>query len=117
MEDKGERFLRANQDISAFLRRVERLSEGTCWIDERDLQALSDRVAGLGPELRNASEGANPDLQLQEEVAKYIAHLRALQTALEKVQCIMLTRKARLDADRQHLNGLQGWLCAYHQTA
>ena len=76
---------------------------------EADLAlALADTVlaayAGTG---RFGPEGTLPQL----------ANLRALQPALEKVQCIMLARKAQIEAEKQHLYGVQSWLSAYHQTA
>jgi len=116
MEDKHIRFSAANEEVSCFLRRVENLSEGTYWITERDLRELAKCLDALGPELR-AAQSPETDPGLRQEIDRYIANLRALQPALEKVQCIMLARKAQIEAEKQHLYGVQSWLSAYHQTA
>jgi len=113
---KHERFIVANEMLSTFLRRVDGLATGTESITEADLQALSRRLSMLAPEVGDASRGENLDEDLQKEIAIYVKNLRALQTALEKVRCIMLARKVQLDSERRHLYGLQSWVNAYNQT-
>jgi uncharacterized protein YigA (DUF484 family) len=113
---RHERFAAANQELSQFLRRVDGLATGTESITERDLQALSQRISTLAPEVGDASRGAALDGEIQEEIAEYVTNLRALQSALEKVRCVMLARKLQLDGAKRHLNGLQKWVDAYSQT-
>jgi predicted nucleic acid-binding Zn-ribbon protein len=114
--NKSETFVAANRELSAFLVRVDRLAAGSGDLNARDLQALSNRIAVVGPELCSASQVESVDTALQHEIVRYIANLRSLQTALEKVSCIMLARKHQIEADRQHLLAVQGWVAAYHQT-
>jgi hypothetical protein len=113
---KHERFHSANEELSDFLQRVEGLAAGTCSISDRDLQALSKRLSTLAPEIGDASRGETLDADLQNEVAKYVMNLRALQTALEKVRCFMLARKMQIETHKRHLDGLRGWVSAYNQT-
>jgi len=113
---KHERFLSANEELRNFLRRVENLIKGTGAVTEGDLKGLSQRLANLAPEVGDASRSETLDTDLRSEVAEYVRNLRALQTALEKVRCIMLSRKMQLDFSRRHLNGLHGWVKAYQQT-
>jgi hypothetical protein len=117
MNDKCSRFLRANEQLSTFLLRVENLLQGADWISAGDLQGLSDLVAHLGTELQNTSHDTHPGSDLQREITSYIGNLRSLQIALHRIHCIMLARKVQLDAERKHLLGLQGWFSAYHQIA
>lgn len=113
---KHERFFAANEELRAFLQRVESLVSGTGTITECDLKALSQRLAMLAPEVGDASRGETLDAGLRNEVAVYVDNLRAVQGALERVRCVMLARKMHLDAQKRHLGGLQGWVKAYHRT-
>ena len=113
---KYERFAAANQELSQFLRRVDGLVIGTESITERDLQSLSQRLSTLAPEVGKSSRQEMLDQPLQDEIAAYVKKLRDLQTALEKVRCVMLARKVELDSAKRHLHGLQGWVNAYSQT-
>jgi len=115
-EHKHERFLAANQGLRDFLQRVEKLVTGTGTITDGDLKALSQRLSNLAPEVGDASRGETLDADLRSEIAEYVKNLRALQTALEKVRCIMLARKLQLEGAKRHLYGLQGWVNAYNQT-
>jgi hypothetical protein len=114
--EKHERFATANRELSDFLKRVDGLSSGRESISERDLLSLSERLNTLSPEIGDATRGATLDQFLQNEIDTYVKNLRALQTAMEKVRCIMLARKFQLENAKRHLNGLQAWVNAYNQT-
>jgi hypothetical protein len=114
--NKHERFLCANEELRDFLQRAEGLAKGTGSISERDLQALSQRLSTLAPEIGDASRSETLDADLRNEVAEYVRNLRALQTALEKVRCIMVARKLQIESQKRHLDGLQEWINAYNQT-
>jgi hypothetical protein len=117
MEDlKHERFLAANGELRGFLQRVEDLVQGCGNITEGDLQTVSRRMANLAPEIGDAARSETLDAGLRYEVAEYVKNLRALQSALEKVRCVMLARKMQIESQREHLAGVQGWVNAYHQT-
>lgn len=113
---KHERFLSANQDLRDFLCKVENLAKGIDTITDNDLKALSLRLSTLAPEVGDASRSETLDADLQNEVKEYVRNLRALQTALEKVRCIMLARKLQLDGAKRHLYGMKAWVNAYNQT-
>ena len=113
---KHQRFLAANEELRDFLRRAEGLSTGSLTISEGDLKSLSLRLSNLAPEVGDASHSETLDDGLRSEVAEYVNNLRALQVSLEKVRCVMLTRKIQLEIERGHLDGMQGWVSAYHQT-
>ncbi|MBZ5659219.1 MAG: hypothetical protein LAO08_02325 [Acidobacteriia bacterium] len=110
------RFQSANQELLGFLQRVDRLATGTCSITEKDLRSLSQSLSILAPEVGDASRGGTLDAGLQQEIAEYVKNLRALQIALEKVRCFMLTRKMQIENERRHLEGVQGWVNMYRQT-
>ena len=111
-----ERFLSANQELIGFLHQVDGLTNGTSSITEKDLRCLSERISSLAPDVGDASRGETLDAGLQQEIAEYVKNLRALQTALEKVNCFMLARKMQLEDEKRHLAGLQGWVNTYRQT-
>lgn len=113
---KHERFLAANEELRDFLRRAEGLADGTTTISPGDLKSLSLRLSNLAPEVGDASQSETLDAGLRSEVAEYVNNLRALQISLEKVRCVMLTRKMQLENERSHLEGVQDWVSAYHQT-
>jgi ABC-type phosphate transport system auxiliary subunit len=115
-QHKHERFLSANQELRDFLRRVENLVKGTGTITDGDLKGLSQRLSTLATEVGDASRSETLDSDLRNEVAEYVTNLRALQSAMEKVHCIMLGRKLQLEGAKRHLFGLQGWVNAYSQT-
>jgi hypothetical protein len=113
---KHERFIAANDELRGFLRRVDGLANGTQSVSEGDLRSVSQRIANLGPEVGDASRGATLDQPLQEEIAEYVRNLRALQSALERVRCIMLARKVQLESAKRHVEGVKGWVDAYNHT-
>ena len=115
-QSKHERFLSANQGLRDFLLRVENLAKGTAVLTDSDLKVLSLRLSTLAPEVGDASRSETLDAGLRSEVAEYVKNLRALQTALEKVRCIMLARKHQLEGAKRHLYGMQAWVNAYNQT-
>jgi predicted nucleic acid-binding Zn-ribbon protein len=113
---KHEGFAMGNEELRQFLRKVDGLANGTASVSERDLRLLSERLSNLGPEIGDASRGEMLDASLQNEIAEYVRNLRALQSALERVRCIMLARKAQIEGAKRHLTGVQDWVNAYQQT-
>jgi hypothetical protein len=113
---KHERFALANEEMSQFLRKVDDLANGTDSNTERDLQSLWQRLSTLAPEVGDASRGEELDQSLQYEIATYVKNLLALQSALKKVPCIMMSRKVQQENAKRHLYDLQGWVNAYNQT-
>jgi ABC-type phosphate transport system auxiliary subunit len=110
------RFAAANCELREFRYKVDELAGGKETITERDLQALSQRLEMLSPEVGDASRASTLDKALQDELGNYVVNLRALQSALEKVRCIMLARKLQLESSRRHLHSVQGWVNAYGHT-
>jgi hypothetical protein len=115
-ELKHEQFAAANDELRGFLHRVDGLARGTESVSEGDLRSVSQRIANLAPEVGDASRGATLDEPLRQEIAEYVRNLRALQTALEKVRCVMLARKAHLESAKRHVVGVKGWVDAYNHT-
>jgi hypothetical protein len=113
---KHERFVAANEELRGFLRRVDGLANGTQSVSEGDLRSVSQRIANLAPEVGDASRGAALDEEVREEIAEYVRNLRALQTALEKVRCVMLARKVQIESAKRHVESVKGWVDAYTHT-
>lgn len=110
------RFVAANQELRGLLARVEALANGTGNVTAYDLQGLAQRLQNIAPEIGDASRSETLDSALQIEVAEYVRNFRALQAALERVRCVMLSRRVQLEAAKRHMDGLQGWVNAYHRT-
>ena len=111
-----ERFASANRDLRDFLMRVEALGNGTGMISEEDMKRISQRLLTLAPEVGDASRSKTLDAALKAQIDEYVRNLKSMQRALEKVCCIMLARKSQLEAAKRHMEGLRGWVSAYHQT-
>jgi len=112
-----DRLLSANRELGSFLQRVDELVHGTSNIDAGELRAVSRLLESMAPEIGETSPAVSLDSGLQMQIQDYIGNLRALQTSLEQVRCVMFARLAQIDAARQHMNGLQSWADAYRQTA
>ena len=110
------RFLSANQELRDFLRRVERLENGTGTVSENDLQQIARRLLNLGPEIGDASRSETLNAGLQVEIGEYVKNHRALQGALERARSVMRARRAHLEPAKRHKDGLQSWANAYHET-
>jgi hypothetical protein len=113
---KSERFLAANREVEDFLRRAEGLASGTGTVTEQDLKAIWVRLENLAPEVGEFSCGETLAADLPAEIAKYVKNLKTLREALEGIRCVMLARRAQLEAAKRHINGLQSWVNAYQQT-
>lgn len=117
MEDQTHaRFLSANQELRDFLRRVERLASGTRTVSEDDLRQVTQRLLNLAPEIGDASRGETLDAGLQLEIAEYVKNLRALQDAIEKIRCVMLSRRTQFETAKHRIDGPQSLVNAYHET-
>jgi hypothetical protein len=115
--DRHNRLLSANCELRSFLERVDALVHGTGDVDAIELRALGRLLEVMAPEIGEASRGPSVDAVLQALIREYTDNLRALQTSLDQVSCVMLARRAQIEAAQQHLDGLQGWTNAYRQTA
>jgi hypothetical protein len=115
--DRYDRFVSANRELRSFLERVDELVHGTGDLDAGDLRAIGRLLETMAPEIGQTSTGVSGEAVLQAQIQEYIGHLRTLQLSLEQVRCMMFARLAQIGAARQHMNGLQGWANAYHQTA
>ena len=115
--NRSDLFASANLELYAFLSRVDGLVQGTSDLDAKDVRAIGRLLETMSPEIANAPRNVSDDACAQEQVQQYISNLRSLQVSLEQVRCVMLARRAKLDAARQHIEGVQGWANAYRQTA
>lgn len=112
-----ERLCSANRDLAIFLRRADALAHGTDNIDGDDLRAVSRVLETIAPEIAELSKSTSADDALANQFTKYTNQLRALQTVLVQVGCVMLARRAQIESARQHVGGLNNWVAAYRQTA
>ncbi len=112
-----ERLQAANRELRSFLDRVGALVHGTGNVGADDLQTLSRLLETMSPEVGAASHDKTLDAALKVVIAEYKNNLVELQAGLEQVRCVMLTRRAQLDAAKKHMDAFQGWASAYRQTA
>ena len=109
-------FVSANRELGAFLARIDGLVHGKSDVSAEQLRLIGRFLESMGPEMTAASRDTSMNAELQSQVREYIQNLRALQSSLEQVQCVMLARRAKLDKAQRHVQGLQGWVSAYRQT-
>jgi hypothetical protein len=110
---KHERFLSANQELRAFLRRARDVARGIYTISEADLQSLSRRLSNCGYSVGEASRSETLDADLRSEIAEYVRNLRAIQKTLEKVRGVLQARRKRLETTEGRFAGLHGWAGMY----
>jgi ABC-type phosphate transport system auxiliary subunit len=110
-------LLSANRELRNFLERVDALIHGTSDLGADQLRALGHILEAMAPEISEAKRAASLDASLQAEIREYTANLQALQASIEQVRCVLLARRAQIEAAQQHLGGLQGWTSAYRRTA
>ena len=111
-----KRFVAANLELRAFLRRAEGLATWAENVSEDELRSIWRNLVELSPEVKDGPGCETLDPELQQEIAAYVKNLRALQQAAETIRCVMLARQTELLAAKQHLDGLQAWTHAYRQT-
>jgi hypothetical protein len=116
-DEQHERFQSANHELRDFLDRVSALVQGTGNLGAADLQALSRFLEMMTPEIGAAGCNTTIDAALKAVIAEYKNNLIELQAGLEQVRCVMLARRAQLEAARQHMDAFRGWAHAYRQTA
>lgn len=92
-EPNHERFTAANDMLRGFLKRLVQESNFSESVSEGDLRAVSEQICNPVSQVGEASRRATLDGYLQQQIAEYVHNLRALQDALEKMQCLLLARK------------------------
>ena len=98
---KHEGFAAANEELRGFLRRADNLAANMGSVASGELWSSSQRLLNLDPEVGDAARGETLDADVQNEIAEYVKNLRALQTVLAKVQCIVVARKLQRKSGRR----------------
>lgn len=114
--DSHDHLLRANRELQEFLKRAEGLVQGRGEIVGDDLRSIGRLLEATTPELGELSRQLANNAEMQALIQEYTSNLRCLQTSLEQIRCVMLARRAQLDAERRRLNRLHGWADAYRRT-
>lgn len=106
-----------NSELRDFLERADTLVHGTGDIDAGELGVVHRLLESTGARIGEASRSAAIDAALRAELQTYADRLRALEVSLNQVRCVVLARRAQLEAAQQHMHGLRDWVNAYRQTA
>jgi hypothetical protein len=106
----------SNSKLRLMLRRVGEALAGRANFGVEELREIAEPVAGMAPVVAQAAElrGANPEIRT--ELDHYAQNLGELNTALERVRCVMLARCASIEAQRVHLETVGLWVSAWKQT-
>jgi hypothetical protein len=107
---KHEGFAAANEELRGFLRRVDSIADNMGSVASRELWSSSRRLLNLDPEVGDAARGKTLDADLQIEIAEYVKNLRALQTVLAKVQCIVVARNLQQKSGRRRSERLHDFI-------
>lgn len=111
-----ERVRVANGKLRDMLRKASEALAGRASFGVKEVRAIAEPVASMepivsqGPELRAAAP------ELQNELRAYAQNLGELNTALDRVRCVLLARCASVTAHRGHLQTLGLWTAAWQQT-
>lgn len=112
MPDLLSRLRRTNQVLDRFFVSTA-FGKPTGSLVSRDGLAavLSEILSVREMLLRNERSPGN--LELTAELGKYRSHLEHLRILMPSLQAELLTERARLEAERSHLEAASGWSAAY----
>lgn len=117
MLNDNKRLIFANRELRTFLNLVDALVQGRGDVVPADLRAIGRLLQSMAPEIGDPASRVSEDAERQALIEEYADSLRAVQTALEQVRCVMLARLTQMSAEQGRLGRLQGWARAYQQTA
>jgi hypothetical protein len=80
------------------------------------VRALSEPIQEMAPVMRRAAELRAAEPEICGALDLYKAQLGELQTALERVRVMLLTRRGQMEAGRTQLDAVSKWAVALRQT-
>ena len=106
----------ANARIDASLGDMRRALAGQTDFGAAQVRALSEPLREMAPIVAHAAELRGREPEIAAQLDRYKSRLRELQTTLDQVHLMLLTRRAQLQARRGQLDAVSHWACALRQT-
>jgi hypothetical protein len=106
----------SNTKLQMLLARVREALAGRANFGVEDLRAIAEPVAEMAPIIAESTQLRAVAPELHSELEIYTQNLGEMQTALDRVRCVLLARCASLEAQRGHLETVSLWAAAWQQT-
>ena len=112
----GQKIDAANNRIGALLADTRRALTGEREFGVEQIRALSTPIQEMAPVMARAAELRALEPEVATQLDQYKSQLRELQTALDQVQVMLLTRRAQMQMRRGQLDAVAQWAGALRRT-
>ncbi len=106
----------SNSKLRGMLRRVGDALAGRANFGVEEIREIAEPVSRMAPVVAEANQLRAESPELRNELEHYAHNLGELNTALERVNCVLLARCASIEAQRGHLEAVRMWATAWQQT-
>lgn len=117
MQDPAVALARqANEQLRRSLAHIEDALAGRATFTSQDLRAIAEPVRAMAPVISRAEQLRAAVPGLPHELEIYSRNLRDMDSAFDRVRCLLLSRCAQIEARRSHLDSVRLWADAWRQT-
>lgn len=111
-----EQVRSSNSKLQGMLRRVGDALAGRANFGVEEIREIAEPVSRMESVVAEANQLRAESPELRNELEHYAHNLGELNTALERVNCVLLARSASMEAQRGHLEAVRMWASAWQQT-
>jgi Lon protease-like protein len=115
-EDALRRVRQANARLQRFLGRVGEALAGRRNFSADDVRAVAQTIREMAPVVSRAKQLRAAHPGLRDELEFYARHLAEADHALDRMRCVLLARRAQIEAQWGHLAAVRLWAGAWQQT-
>jgi hypothetical protein len=105
-----------NARLATLLEEARRALRGESGFDERDVRRLREPIEGMIPIVAQAPELRRLQPEVAVELDVYKSRLGELQTTLQQVRVMLLTRQAGVRTRQTQVSAVSHWVSAFRQT-
>jgi hypothetical protein len=106
----------SNARVRELMTRLQPTAGDAAVVSRQDFDALREELGNAALWLRGVSPGSLLETELAKEIADYRSSLEQLQQMLPAIEQRLLTKKARLQAERTHWGAAADWANASRNT-
>jgi len=110
------RARQTNAQLQLFLRGVGEALAGRANFTAEEVRAIAEPVRQMAPLVGQAEHLCAQSPAWREELDLYARNLAQMHQALDRVRCVLLARRAQIEARRGHLETVSRWAGAWQQT-
>ena|ERR1700761_2759633 len=111
-----ETIASTNSALEILIAGTRRALSGECDFGVAEIQALSARLQVMAPIVNRSAEFRIADPETVQPLDTYIDLLRQLQTALEQIHVMLLTRQTQMQQRKIQLHCIDQWASALRET-